>query len=76
MRLDQIRLDHIRLDQMRSDDIRYNQMQSDGIRLYQIGDDEIEQHDNSLNSTALGYDQPLWLPLVRLMILQISLNDP
>ena len=27
-------------------------------------DEEIEPHGNSPNSTALGHDQPLWLPLV------------
>ena len=31
-------------------------------------DDEIESDDNSLNSTALGHDQPLWLPLVFIWI--------
>ena len=39
-------------------------MISDEIRRYQMLDEEIEPHGNSPNSTALGHDQPLWLPLV------------
>ena len=31
--------------------------------------DEIEPHDNTINSTALGHDQHLWLQLVETFIL-------
>ena len=39
---------------------------SDSILWDLMWDDEIEPHDNSLYSTALGHDQPLWLPLVNI----------
>ena len=39
-------------------------MISDEIRIYQMLDEEIEPHGNCQNSTALGHEQPLWLPLV------------
>ena len=37
--------------------------------LFVSDDDEIQSDDYSLNSTALGHDQPLWLPLVTLICL-------
>ena len=42
----------------------YNLMRADDIRKDQMRYKEIEPNGISPNSTALGHDQPLWLPLV------------
>ena len=39
-------------------------MRADDIRKDQMRYKEIEPNGISPNSTALGHDQPLWLPLV------------
>ena len=42
-------------------------MRADDIRKDQMRYKEIEPNGISPNSTALGHDQPLWLPLVKTM---------
>ena len=46
-------------------------MRADDIRKDQMRYKEIEPNGISPNSTALGHDQPLWLPLVYLFFSQI-----